>query len=433
MKYLFSFIALLWGTTTFCQIKTLEIEKEVVPVSEPVVGSYDGVVNFLPDKDFEQYVGQVFYMPKSTDEKSYRARRLYVKNPKNKKKEPLLSSKSLWEAMGKYYDVVGVEDIERFNQIDRYILLKDKEDGTIYYYWSIFRERGFPFIVVSYFERMKKEMIGDTIYFDGFEVKKFNVREEEFPTKASISILPFVCTDYVIDEQQKQWKEVLCMQNGDSLDIRLPLSWALSFHSTDAEVEKFARDSEERKRIIARNAEDDRRDKANIEMTFSEANKLIGTTIYNYNYAGTFWTAASIDAKEGTARVDFDINTPLKVIHVGEDVKDKFHAMLYFTSADGQLYMRSVCFHSRIDRDYFHDVFSKNDLRKQHKNISEKNWNQIKRGLAEIGMTMEECELAEGSPDSTSFMETAQGSTSVWKYYKRYLYFRNGRLVAIQD
>lgn len=430
MKYLFSFIALLWGTTTFCQIKTLEIEKEVVPVSEPVVGSYDGVVNFLPDKDFEQYVGQVFYMPKSTDEKSYRARRLYVKNPKNKKKEPLLSSKSLWEAMGKYYDVVGVEDIERFNQIDRYILLKDKEDGTIYYYWSIFRERGFPFVVVSYFERMKKEMIGDTIYFKGVYVKKFNVREEEFPTEASLSVLPFVCTDYVIDEQQKQWKEVLCMQNGDSLDIRLPLSWALSFHSTDAEVEKFARDKEEWKRIVAKNAKEDRRRKAEIETTFSEANKLIGTTIYNYR---TFFDKVSpIDEKRSGGVENFDKNTPFEVVRVGNNGSST-QVILYFKDINGQLYMEPVCFHDMSSYQYFDKVFSKNDIRKQHMNISEKNWNKIKQGVVEIGMTIDECILAKGSPEATDSIETAQSYTAILRYYKTNLYFRNGRLVAIQD
>ena len=431
MRYLFGLIMLLCSVPTYSQIKTLEVIKDTVPAAKRAVGIYDGTINYLPDEDFEQYIGQVFYMPKTTEE-SYKIRQLYIKNPKKSKKKPLLDGKCFWDAMGKYYEVVGVEDIERFNTADRYILLKDKESGIIYYYWATWYDRskrGFPFIVVSYFEKTREKIIGDTIHFDGFKIQMFNVHKDKFSLTAQTSILPFVCTDYVIDEQQTKWNEIIFMQNGDSLQIKLPLSWALSFHSTDAEVANFIRKKKELRESDARHAEYARQEKEKIEKIFSEARELIGTTIYPFNYSGDCFTATSIDAKKEGERVEFEINTPLKVVHVGVDEDDKYHAMLYFTNAEGKLFMRSFTFDTP-DLYYFHDAFSTVDLRKKHKNISQSTWNQIKKGRAVIGMTKAECELAEGSPDSVSSTNTANGSTTIWRYSIRYLYFVNGRLTA---
>lgn len=429
MKYLFiSLFMLFCSVAAFSQIKTLEEKKDMV--AKPVIPVYDATVNYLPKKDLKQYIGQVFYMAKVTDRTGYYRGHLYVENPKKKKNAPaLIEGKRYWDAMGRYYDVIGIEGVDRYG-LDEYLILRDKEDGTVYYYKYSGLEMFFPFVVVSYFEKMSKKMVGDTLYFEGRDINAYRVGEKELEP---MEMAPFICTDYVLDETGKDWKEVLLLES-DSVKLKIPMRLAIQSSKSDMAFNAYIRDKKYSEKIMKRNAEEERQEKVNIEKTFSEANKLIGTTIYPFNNSGYCWVVDSVGAEEGDEKVDFKINTPLKVVSVGRNENDKFHAILYFTTSDGKMYMRSVCFHSRIDNNYFHAHFSTVDIRKQHKNISEKRWNQIQRGVTELGMTLEECDLVKGrAPESISSIETAQGSTTIVRYYKSNLYFRNGILVAIHD
>lgn len=424
MRYLFCLFMLLCSVTVFSQIKTLEVVEDKVAKPVPV---YDATVNYLPEKDLEQYIGQVFYLAKVTDKTGYYRGSLYVENPKKKKNAPpLIEATRLLDNMGKYYDVVGVEDINTY-ALHRYLLLKDKEDGAVYYYRYAELKMFFPFVVVSYFEKMNKKMVGDTLYFKGSDTNGYSLDEKEMK---SLEMASFVCTDYMLDETGKNWKEVLLLES-DSMKLKMPMERAIRYAKSDMEFNSYKRSEEYKKEMMKFNAEMNQRRKAEIELTFSEAKKLIGTTIYNYY--GFFKKADSIDAENGPVTSSFYVNTPFKVIHVGNDPLLKNRAVLYFTDAVGQLYMQSVCFHSESDYDYFDNKFSRADIRKQHKNISEKNWDKIKRGWVEIGMTMEECKVANGRPKSISSFTTTNGDTTVWRYYKESLYFRNGILVAVED
>lgn len=427
MKYLFCLFMLLCSSTVFSQIKTLEVVEDKVTKPVPV---YEATVNYLPKQNSEQYVGQVFYMPKSTDKEGYLRGRFYVKNPKMKKKAPaLIQSKYFLDAMGKYYDVIGVEGVDRYG-FNEYLLLKDKEDGAVYYYKYTELESAFPFVVVSYFEKTREAMIGDTLNFEGRDINAFCLGEKRMEP---MEMAPFVCTDYVLDETGKDWKEVLLLES-DSVKLKIPMERAITDSKSDMAFNSYKREKKYSEKIRKYNEETNRQKKADIEKTFSEANKLIGTTIYPFNNSGYCWAVDSVGAEKGDESVYFEINTPLKVVCVSKDEDSKFHAILYFNTAEGKLFMRSVCFHSRIDRDYFPSRFSTVDIRKQHKNISEKRWSQIKRGVTELGMTLEECDLVKGrAPESISSIETAQGRTTIVRYYKTSLYFRHGILVAKYD
>lgn len=157
-------------STSNAQIKT--VTEPIKQVSETVI-PYDSIRNYLEKNELEQYVGQTFYLPKTTyeEEKGFPHFKKDIKGTAYKAINKTSSAKTKYEAVsGKYFKVIGVERKTRAYVGDIYIHLMDIETKAELYY--DFGKCKFPFIVQGYYEKMHNELIGRTFYFDFGKTKK---------------------------------------------------------------------------------------------------------------------------------------------------------------------------------------------------------------------------------------------------------------------
>jgi hypothetical protein len=228
MKYIYVIFALLITGTSFSQIKT----SNLTPPKKKVVDSikYDSLENFIGDK-VSRYVGQEFYAIGCPIENRNRHFKGFSwNNPKDRfQKEyyypSLLYPYSTYDSLvGKYFKVLSVvkkEDLDDDSELIKslntnfYIQLANKSGtDTLYYeYDAKGNEHGsnFPFIVVGYFEKTRKSVIGKTYIYHN-EVfdrhyKDLNNGEDVNP----INLTKWKCIDYTIDE--KTFKETLVIKN----------------------------------------------------------------------------------------------------------------------------------------------------------------------------------------------------------------------------
>ncbi|MDE7402940.1 MAG: hypothetical protein K2M87_05975 [Muribaculaceae bacterium] len=76
------------------------------------------------------------------------------------------------------------------------------------------------------------------------------------------------------------------------------------------------------------------------------------------------------------------------------------------------------------------ELFSLNDPRKSHKNISDENWALIQRNRIAIGMTKEECRLALGNPSDVASGHNWSNTIDFWGYPDgKFLRFEDGLLI----
>jgi CDP-glycerol glycerophosphotransferase (TagB/SpsB family) len=60
-------------------------------------------------------------------------------------------------------------------------------------------------------------------------------------------------------------------------------------------------------------------------------------------------------------------------------------------------------------------------------------WSFIERGKVRLGMTEDQARASWGHPASINRTRTRHGVSEQWSYDGWYLYFTNGRLMAVQD
>lgn len=177
----------LFFLTGWTQISTIKIEK---PLKEDFSGSYDSTKNYLGEKVY-QYIGQELYLngvSESLRKYGYRGFYLdykssnlsrYSNTYKPKQVEDRYLKYDIGGGVSEYDSIVGkyfkVLEIYKHPQAsdneylygDKYYLkLKEKNSGDILFFeYSSEFKHTFPFLVVGYFEKMKRQCTGRKFVF----------------------------------------------------------------------------------------------------------------------------------------------------------------------------------------------------------------------------------------------------------------------------
>ncbi len=135
--------------------------------------SYDSLNNFL-DNDVARYIGQEFYLKgKSKGLEKFGYENLLIDYKKSSGSQVNIykccdSYNSKYnELVGKYYKVLDVIRDPQYYGRKFYIKLQEKTSGdTLYYVYNTEYKSLFPFVVVGFFEKIKKLIIGQEFVFD---------------------------------------------------------------------------------------------------------------------------------------------------------------------------------------------------------------------------------------------------------------------------
>lgn len=141
-------------------------QKVVEPPQEKKVQHYDSLVNVLPEKDFEQYIGQTFYLPHNSydDERGYKGFRRNLADKIYKTDSFHKTTKPKYVA-GKYFKVIDICRENKGYIDDIYIKLKNLDnDDILYFAYGVPSNNKLPFIVVGYYEKLRTILIGKTFY-----------------------------------------------------------------------------------------------------------------------------------------------------------------------------------------------------------------------------------------------------------------------------
>ena len=113
---------------------------------------------------------------------------------------------------------------------------------------------------------------------------------------------------------------------------------------------------------------------------------------------------------------------------------DGFPLKMIFSNSAGQTRVVYMTPSSRsLTARTFENIFSLSDPRKRYSNITDENWNKIKRQEIALDMTREECRLALGSPADVEQIGTYGGLMERWTYDNGiYLIFTDGRLTQFR-
>lgn len=148
----------------------------------------------------------------------------------------------------------------------------------------------------------------------------------------------------------------------------------------------------------------------------------------------TLWTRTPVWMAEGGRRIDgrkFErvkvtsvsagtMVFPLKVGFIDENGKDA--SILMNFGSEGK------------DSRSFANMFSLSYPRESYSDVSEKYWENIRRGRVEVGMTKEECRLAKGNPSEVNSGRDYSHTLLIWGYADgTVLYFVDGILRGIND
>jgi len=269
MTKLIKILFLLISILTYGQIKTTKvIPKEDLNTSKP----YDSLSNFLGE-DVYKYIGQELYL-KGTYESSRHYGYRDFKTTTNDESNLLVKSissntkvnfgenvykccnekgsyNSKYEDLAeKYFEVLDVtEKIHESSALGRYheknyyyLKLKEKSSGDILYYeYNSKYKHSFPFVVVGFYEKLKKNYIGKKFVF-----AKNNLKSIDLNTgKPIVSQLgdKWECIDITVDENTYELSLVLKDKLGQKLvwEYNYFFPEKLYYFFTAEEAEKYGR------------------------------------------------------------------------------------------------------------------------------------------------------------------------------------------------
>lgn len=226
------FLCIAICTTLFGQIATTKI----APVKEKVSSSqYDSTLNFLGNNPIN-YIGQDFYL-KGLQKKLRNYGYFDFLLDYN---ESVLNKENIYKGYGeftskysdlaeKYFQVVEViKDpmaapgmaIDTTLYVNSwYIKLKEKTSGDIVYYkYNGKNEFKFPFIVVGFFEKQKKRIIGTEILIrDDFIATSSDIMTGNIITTRTGQ--KWKCIDLTIDEEYYNLSLILQNSLGEKIDV----------------------------------------------------------------------------------------------------------------------------------------------------------------------------------------------------------------------
>jgi len=232
----------------YAQISTTKIVeiKEEIPTS-----IYDSLQNFL-DKDVYKYIGQELYVkgePENVRKYGYRGFFLdYNKSTSDKsniyKCGDSYNSK-YDELFGKYFSILAVHKHPQAKANEYlygskyYLELKEKNSGDkVYFEYDTQYENSFPFIVVGFFEKAKKRVVGEKFVFcnkaldDCTEIKTGKPITKKHGEK-------WECTDLTVEEKYCS----LSMVIKNSLNEKTTITYDYCFNEYSKGRVYFAKDA----------------------------------------------------------------------------------------------------------------------------------------------------------------------------------------------
>jgi hypothetical protein len=224
------FISLILSTTTYGQITTTKVANKSVDNSSI---KFDSLTNFL-GKNVYQYLGQELYLKgKSESLRKYGYDGFYTDYNKSKFDNGVYKccdsyNSKYSELEGKYFTVLEIikhpkaDENEYLYGKKFYLKLKEKLSQDIMYFeYDTDFEHSFPFIVVGFFEKLKKQAIGQKFVFGS---TKLRFGEDELDVKTGKPIIfklgeKWECFDVTIEEQYYNLSLLLKDKLGQTLSI----------------------------------------------------------------------------------------------------------------------------------------------------------------------------------------------------------------------
>ncbi len=226
MKKLFIFLTLIFFINkNFAQITKTSVANKKVEIDN---SPYDSLRNFL-DTDVRKYIGQEFYLLEKSESLREYGYRGFFNDYKDKK---IGNSKNIYKCCqshnskyddlaGRYFTVKNVFDHPDADQSEYlygskyYLELEDKENQDIVYYeYDSKYDHSFPFIVVGFFEKQKKDLVGKS-----FVVKNNLFRSSiDINTGEEVTNEPnqdWVCKDVTIEDKYYTFSLILENSKGE--------------------------------------------------------------------------------------------------------------------------------------------------------------------------------------------------------------------------
>ncbi len=235
------------------QISTTHV---VVKAKDESILSYDSTENFLTD-NIERYIGQRLYLKEKREGlRKYGYSNFFV-DYKNEYSLPSSqnayknngSTFSRYEQMaGKYFTVLDVlchpkAETSSFYKDIYYLKLLDEDENDVVYFKSSFKfEYDFPFIVVGFYEKQKKDVIGKKYIFTNHNLRnKINIE-----TGDTVEFKPneaWECVDITVSNLDYEFS--ILIKNAKGEKIMLPFRVIQNKHHKNSynlhEAQKYQR------------------------------------------------------------------------------------------------------------------------------------------------------------------------------------------------
>lgn len=237
-KTLSILITAMFVTATYGQITTTRVAPKI---EQTVNTPYDSTKNFL-GKDVYKYIGQELYLNgKSESLRKYGYEGFSIDysissltNKSNVYKCCDSYNSKYDELTGKYFTVLEVikhpeatEDEYSYYAKKFYLKLQEKEKKDIVYYeYDSEYEHSFPFILVSFFEKLKKKAIGQYFVFGSTNLR---FGDDELDVKTGKVIVfslgkEWECFDVTIEEKYFNLSLILKDNNEQTLAINYDMA-----------------------------------------------------------------------------------------------------------------------------------------------------------------------------------------------------------------
>jgi len=201
---------------SFAQINITTRAEKILKVEK-----YDSLSNFLGE-NYMAYIGQeLFVLPKSENLRRYGYEGFY-EEPEGKYYKPLkpssLSSNTKYEMLeGKTFKVVDVflkgKDIVNRDII--YFKL-ETEDDTLFYKYNARSKYSFPFVVLGYMDKLKKNYIGTRHCLRSINDKSLI----DYVTGENVKMIPgtyWKCSDIIVDSKNYDIQMLFTNEKGETI------------------------------------------------------------------------------------------------------------------------------------------------------------------------------------------------------------------------
>ena len=259
MKKIFSILALIF----FCQLSFSQISTTKIVEKKEVISTekYDSLNNFLR-KDVFKYIGQELYLSGKSEtlrEYGYSGFSLdYTKNSLTNKSNVYKCcdgyNSKYNELAGKYFTVLSVIKHPKANESEFlygskfYLLLLEKESkDSVYFEYDGKFEHSFPFIVIGFYEKQKKLLIGQEFVFTDRTLKVSCGGGSDIQTGKPLTIITgekWKCTDLTVEERYFNLALVVVNSTGEKTTVSYNSTFderkfAYTSHQADNYKKKF--------------------------------------------------------------------------------------------------------------------------------------------------------------------------------------------------